>query len=259
MAGRSKGITVTSRVLSILGCFDARHRHLSLSEIAERSELPIATAHRLLAELTAGGLLERGGDGTYEVGRRLWDLGLLASVEQDLREVALPFLQDVHASTGETVHFAVLDGDAALYIERVTGRTSARVLSKPGARLPLHATGVGKVMLAYSDSSLRERALQSPERLTAHTITEPGRLRRELTEVRKRGFARTSEELTLGAFSIAVPVVVTDDRGGSELVGAIGIVTGTARKDLDRYVPVLQVAAKGISRSLPPRSSTERK
>jgi len=256
MAGRSNGITVTSRVLAILGAFDSRHRHLSLSEIAVRADLPIATAHRLLAELTSGGILERDVDGTYEVGRRLWDLGLLASVEQDLREVALPFLQDVHASTGETVHFAVLDVDASLYIERVTGRTSARVLSKPGARLPLHATGVGKVLLAFSDRSLRERVLQAPERLTAHTITEPGRLRRELTEVRRRGFARTSEELTLGAFSIAVPVTAGDD---GELVGAIGIVTGTARKDLDRYVPVLQVAAKGIGRSLPPRASAERK
>ncbi len=256
MAGRSNGITVTSRVLAILGAFDAHHRHLSLSEISERADLPIATAHRLLAELTAGGMLERDADGTYEIGRRLWDLGLLASVEQDLREVALPFLQDVHASTGETVHFAVLDDDAALYIERVAGRASARVLSKPGARLPLHATGVGKVLLAFSGRSLRERALQSPQRLTAHTMTEPGRLRRELAEVRRRGFARTSEELTLGAFSVAVPVMTGED---SDLVGAIGIVTGTARKDLDRYVPVLHVAAKGIGRSLPPRASTERK
>jgi DNA-binding IclR family transcriptional regulator len=86
MAGRSHGITVTSRVLSILRTFDTAHRRQSLTEIAERADLPIATAHRLIAELTAGGLLERDGHGTYEIGRRMWDLGLLASMEHDLRD-----------------------------------------------------------------------------------------------------------------------------------------------------------------------------
>lgn len=246
MAARSNGITVTSRVLAILGSFDVHHRLLSLSEIAERSGLPITTAHRLIAELTGGGLLERDAAGGYEIGRWMWDLGLLASVEQDLRESALPYLQDVHSSTGETVHLAVLDGDAALYIDRVSSRASARVLSKPGTRLPLHATGVGKVLLAHCDPLTRERALASPERLTAHTMTEPGRLRRELANVRKRGYARTSEELAPGAFSVAVPVLV-----GDEAIGAIGIVTGSSRKELERFVPVLQAAASGIARSLP--------
>jgi DNA-binding IclR family transcriptional regulator len=247
MAGRSHGITVTSRVLSILRTFDTAHRRQSLTEIAERADLPIATAHRLIAELTAGGLLERDGHGTYEIGRRMWDLGLLASMEHDLRETALPYLQDVHTSTGETVHLAVLDDDAALYIERVSSRVSARVLSKPGVRLPLHATAVGKVLLAHSAPDLQDRILAAPARLTGRTITEPGRWRRELSEVRRRGYARTSEELTTGAFSVAVPVMT-----GPDVVAAIGIVTGSARKDLDRYVPVLQVAASGLARSLPP-------
>ena len=238
--------------MAILRTFDTRNRRQTLSAIADRADLPIATVHRLIAELVLGGLVERDPHGAYEIGRRMWDLGLLASVEHDLRETSLPYLQDVHSSTGETVHLAVLDDDKTLYIERVSSRVSARVLSKPGARLPLHATAVGKVLLAWSEASLSERVLASPERLTGRTITEPGRWRREISEIRRRGFARTSEELTMGAFSVAVPVL-RDPATGTGLVAAIGIVTGSARKELERYVPVLQVAARGLARSLPSR------
>src|SRR5271156_4419395 len=90
------GVTVTSRVLSIMGSFDAGHRSLTLTEIAERAELTLPTAHRLVGELATWGALTRASHGRYVIGRRLWDLGLLASVQTDLRDVASPFLQDLY-------------------------------------------------------------------------------------------------------------------------------------------------------------------
>src|SRR4029078_5734740 len=98
---------------------------LSLSEIAERSGTPLTTAHRLLGELTEWGALARGSDGRYEVGRKLWDLGLLAPVQLELRQVAAPFLMDVHTATRDTVHLAVREGLRALYGQRVSGPGSA--------------------------------------------------------------------------------------------------------------------------------------
>src|SRR5215468_339868 len=122
--GRDPGRSVTSRVLAVLSTFDDDHPRLRLSDIARRSGLPVAT----VAQLLAGEALARRRDRRYEVGRRLWQLGLLAPVNQELREVALPFIQDIHAATGDVVHIAVREGIAALYVERLVGRGSVPVV-----------------------------------------------------------------------------------------------------------------------------------
>jgi DNA-binding IclR family transcriptional regulator len=251
MAGRSTapGRSVTSRALAILDAFDATSPRLSLSEIAERSGTPLTTAHRLLAELTGWGALARRPDGRYEIGPKLWDLGLLAPVQLELRQVAAPFLMDVHMAIRDTVHLAVRDGLSALYVERVSGRESVPVVSSVGSRLPLHATGVGKVLLAAAPPEVEQEALRSLTRITRDTVVDPGRLRRELTEVRRRKYARTSEEMSPGAASLAVPVQVERPRGRI-VVAALGIVVPPQRRDLPRLVPVLEVAARGIGREL---------
>jgi DNA-binding IclR family transcriptional regulator len=240
---------VTSRALAVLDAFSAATPRLSLSEIAERSGTPLTTAHRLLGELTGWGALTRRADGRYEIGRKLWDLGLLAPVQLELRQVAAPFLSDVHTTIRDTVHLAVRDGLSALYVERISGRESVPVVSSVGSRLPLHATGVGKVLLAAAPVDVVEQALRSLTRQTRNTVVEPGRLRRELAEVRRRRYARTSEEMSAGAASLAVPVQV-EGRGGPVVVAALGIVVPPHRRDLLRLVPVLEVAARGIGREL---------
>ena len=251
MAGRSAvpGRSVTSRALAVLDAFDATAPRLSLSEIAERSGTPLTTAHRLLGELTAWGALVRRSDGRYEIGPKLWDLGLLAPVQLELRQVAAPFLLDVHTTIRDTVHLAVRDGLSALYVDRISGRESVPVVSSVGSRLPLHATGVGKVLLAAAPPEVEQEVLRTLTRITRNTVVDPGRLRRELTEVRRRRYARTSEEMSAGAASLAVPVQVEGARG-PVVVAALGIVVPPHRRDLPRLVPVLEVAARGIGREL---------
>jgi DNA-binding IclR family transcriptional regulator len=251
MAGHSgaPGRSVTSRALGLLDAFDSTSPRLSLSEIAERSGTPLATAHRLLAELADWGALVRRNDGRYEIGRKLWDLGLLAPVQMELRQVAAPFLLDVHTTIRDTVHLAVRDGLSALYVDRISGRDSVPVVSQVGSRLPLHATGVGKVLLAAAPPDVVEQALRALTPQTRHTVVDPARLRRELAEVRRRRYARTSEEMSPGAASLAVPVQV-DGRTGPMVVAALGVVVPPRRRDLLRLVPVLEVAARGIGRAL---------
>lgn len=249
MAGglRDPGRSVTSRALSVLGAFDVSHRRLALSEIARRADLPVATASRLLAELVAGEALTRRPDGRYEVGRLLWQLGLLAPVNQDLREVALPFMHDIHAATGDVVHLAVRDGCAALYVERMIGSGSVQVLSRMGVRLPLHATAVGKVLLAEAPREIRDKVMADLTRVTRHTIVDHGRLARELAETRHRGYARTMEEMTLGSASVAVPIRPDPD---GPPVAALGVVTIAVRPKVNQLVPTLQVAAAAMGRAL---------
>jgi DNA-binding IclR family transcriptional regulator len=118
-----------------------------------------------------------------------------------------------------------------------------------GSRLPLHATAVGKVLLAAAPDDVAEQVLRAPTRETRHTVVDPGRLRRELAEIRRRGFARTAEEMSLGTLSVAVPVRV-ERSAGTVVAGALGIVVPSSRRDTGRLVPVLEVAARGIGREL---------
>jgi DNA-binding IclR family transcriptional regulator len=206
----------------------------------------VPTTYRLAKELVAGGALVRRPSGEYSVGRRLWDIGLLAPVQTGLRQVASPFLNDIHATTRATVHLAVRDRTQVLYLERLSGRASVPVVSRVGSRLPMHATGVGKVLLAHAPDEVQEQALSSLARLTPYTVTQPARLREQLENVRRDGYAITVEEMTLGACSIAVPI----HRPDAEVVAAVGIVVPSLRRDRSRLLAALQVAARGISRSL---------
>lgn len=240
------GRSVTSRALALLDAFDDDHPHMTLTDIARRSGLALSTAHRLVAELEHWQGISRRADGRYEVGRRIWELGLLAPVHRELREVALPFMQDVFAATRENVHLAVREGTAALYVERISGHQAVPVLSRAGSRLPLHATGVGKALLAHAPHDVQEAVLADLTAVTEHTITDPRRLRAQLDEVRRRGFARTSDEMSLGTSSVAVPLL--DAR--RQAVAALGVVVAGGRRDLSRLAPALQVAARAVVRGI---------
>ncbi|MEN3316784.1 MAG: hypothetical protein V7643_185 [Mycobacterium sp.] len=231
----------------MLSAFDERHRSLTLTELAGRAGMPVPTAHRLVGELVAGGALDRLGDGRYVVGRMLWEAGLLAPVQGRLRQVAEPFLHDIYAATMATVHLAVRDGDEVLYLHRMQGRTSVPIVSTVGSRLPMHATGVGKVLLAHAPPEVHDQVFANLTRITPYTITRPEVLRAQLDRIRRDGLATTSEEMSLGACSLAVPVVRASD---DAVAAAIGVVVATLKRDRQRLLGALQVAARGIGRLL---------
>jgi DNA-binding IclR family transcriptional regulator len=244
--------SVTSRALDLLGAFDLAHRSLTLSDLARRAGMPLTTAHRLIAELRDWGALDRLPTGEYVIGRRLWDLGLLAPVQSGLRQAASPFLHDLYGATLATVHLAVRDGIEVLYIDRLAGHVSVPVVSKIGSRLPMHATGVGKVLLAHAPEEVLADALRALTRVTPYTITQPARLLEQLRRVRTDGYATTGDEMSPGASSVAVPVLGP----GAEVVAALGIVVPDLRRERSRLVSALQVAARGITRTLNTVAST---
>ena len=249
MAGNTStpGATVTSRLLAIVGAFDERHRSLALSELAQRAGLPVPTTHRLAGELVAGHALQRRRDGRFEVGRLLWDAGLLAPVEGRLRQVAEPHLHDIYAATTATVHLAIREGTEVLYLERMMGSTSVPIVSSVGSKLPMHCTGVGKVLLAHAPEEIQEHVFANLIRVTPYTIVARPVLAAQIERVRRDGVATTSEEMSLGACSLAVPVVRASD---DTVAAAIGVVVPNLKRDRQRLLGALQVAARGIGRSL---------
>jgi DNA-binding IclR family transcriptional regulator len=226
------------------------HRTLTLTDLSRRTAMPLPTVHRLVRDLEEWGALVRRSTGEYVVGRKVWDLGLLAPVQSGLRQVASPFLNDIYGATLATVQLAVREGAHVLYVDRVSGHASVQVLNRIGARLPLHATGVGKVLLAHAPDAVQLEVLQSLTRVTPYTVIQPGRLQDELRRVRLEGFATTTEEMSLGACSVAVPIRTSD----GIVVAAIGVVVPNLRRDRPKLVTALQVAARGIGRGIGPAS-----
>lgn len=246
MNDATPGPSVTSRVLAILGSFSHERDRLLLTELSQRAGLPMSTAHRLVAELVAWGALERESDGRYRIGLRLWEIGSLAPLGPALRDLAMPFVEDVCQATGENVQLAVLDGTDAVYVERISGRKAVHVVTRLGSRLPLHATGVGLVLLAHAPLELRQQVLARPlVPFTPHTVTDPDELRRILDEVRRRGYAVSDRQIEVVSRSVAAPV-----RGRADTVVAALSVVVPASSPAAEFVPVVVSAARGISRSL---------
>lgn len=238
--------TVTGRALSVLDTFDASHRRQSLASISRRSGLPLTTVHRLVHELEKHHALVRGSDGDYEIGDKIWRLGILASVHSNLRELALPYMEDVYELANDAVQIAVLDGLRCLVVERIAGSRTMATMSKPGSRLPLHATAVGKVLVAFGSDDLQDAVLNSLDRYTDKTITNAETLRSQLKKIKSQGYAETHEELAPGATSIAVPL---KGKGG-KVIASFGVVCPSDKKAISRMLPVMQVTGAALSRKL---------
>lgn len=157
-----QGDPVVDRALSLLSAFDAGHGSLSLGELSRRSGIPASSALRLAKRMVAWGALERGEDGRFTIGLRLWEVASLAPRGQGLRQVAMPFMGDLAQVTRQHVLLAVRDGYEALLIERLSSHQAMPVLYRVGGRLPLHSTGVGLVLLAFAEPEVQEEVLSRP-------------------------------------------------------------------------------------------------
>lgn len=236
-----------ARTAAVLGCFSAERRALTLSEISRASGLPLTSTHRRVAELVAWGALERGVDGRYHVGLRLWEIGTLAPRGVGLRQAALPYLEDLYEVTHENVQLAVRDGSDVVYVERLTGRTSVHAVTQPGSRLPAYATGVGLVLLAYATPAEVAAALAGPGRAyTQFTLTDPRAVRRTFPGIRAAGYVVSDRQIEPFSLSVAAPV---RDASGT-VVAALSIVAPADADGGRPYVPAVLAAARAIGRAL---------
>ncbi|MFY1650519.1 IclR family transcriptional regulator [Solwaraspora sp. WMMB762] len=244
--GTQPGRSVTSKVLALLAAFSPADPALTLSELARRAGLPVPTAHRRVAELVDWGALERGADGRYRIGLRLWEVGSLAPRGLGLRELALPVMEDLYEVTHENVQLAVRQDLELVFVERIAGRHAVPVLTRVGGRFALHATGVGLVLLAHAPVPVQEQVLGAAlERYTERTVTDPAALRRQLAGVRRAGYAVSDRQVTMDALSVAAPIT-----GPEGVLAAISLVVAYDRADPVALAPLVQAAGRAISRAV---------
>lgn len=239
--------SVASRLFRILEVFSVDRPALTLSAISRHSGLALTTTHRLVGELVRWGALERDDEGRYRIGLRMYELAALAPRGPVLREIAMPFLGDLYEATHQNVQLGVLDGREVVYVERLSGRDAVRVVSRVGGRLPLHATGVGLVLLAHAGSELQEAVLAAPlKRYTKKTISTAERLRRVLAGIRRDGFVVSDGQIELSTLSVAAPVY----DGTDTVTASLSVVVPSEGIDPRTLIPVVRTAARGISRAL---------
>ncbi|TJZ80123.1 IclR family transcriptional regulator [Rhodococcus oryzae] len=246
MTGAADLDTVLGKAVTILRAFRAEDQVLTLADLVRRTGLHKATVHRLAGDLVANRLLDRV-DGGYRLSGGLFELGMRASVERSLLEVAMPFLQDLYERTHETVHLGVREGHDVVYIAKIGGHRQAKSPSRTGGRNPLHCTAIGKALLAHAGPDIQREVLSSPmTRRTAHTVVAPGLLRRQLTRIVETGVAFEHEESALGLTCVAAPVLGQ----GEEPLAAISVTGPTGRFRPESQVGAVRAAAAGLGSTL---------
>ncbi len=241
-------IQVIQRLFALLDALAAHQDPVSLKELSETTGLHPSTAHRILNDLTLGRFVDRPEPGSYRLGMRLLELGNLVKARLDVRDAALGPMRELHRLTHQAVNLSVRQGDEIVYIERAySERSGMQVVRAVGGRAPLHLTSVGKLFLAYDDAP-RVRAYAVRTGLSGQTrnsITDIGRLERELSSVRKNALARDDEELELGVRCMAAGVF--DDQG--KLIAGLSISAPTDRLE-ESWIDRVQATAAQISAAL---------
>lgn len=209
-----------TRVVRVLDTFSADRTVQTASEIGRRAGLPSATAHRLVDELVAVGVLERDDEHRVRLGMRLWELALRGSTALRLRQAALPHMEWVQAQLREHTQLAVLEQEEALFLERLSHPEAVSNITRVAGRLPLHASSSGLVLLAHADPALRERVLTGPLRAVGpQTITDAEMLQRALREIRRTGFVAAPGSIEAVSTGMAVPI-----RDSGSVVAALSVV-----------------------------------
>jgi DNA-binding IclR family transcriptional regulator len=155
VARTQSGESVLSRAVRLVEAFRQGEEWLTVTELARRTGLHLATASRLVAELTEHGWLERDEERRVRLGVRLWEVAARASSALSLREAAMPVLEDLHAQVRQHAQIGVLDGTELLFLERLSAPDAVVNFTRIAGRLSLHASSSGLVLLAHSGAAFQ--------------------------------------------------------------------------------------------------------
>jgi DNA-binding IclR family transcriptional regulator len=241
------GVQVIARAAQILRALEGEPGGLSLSQLADRIDLPRSTVHRVVSALAAEGLVAAASpNGRVRLGPELARLAVAS--RRELRQELRPYMERLFETLNETVDCAVLDGDRLRFVDQIAAPHRLRAVSAVGATFPLHCTANGKALLAELPADEVSRMLPSRlKRYTDNTMTARADVMRELDEVRKRGVAYDREEHTVG---ISAAGFAVHDAFGSLAALSVPLPTqrfeGRERKVLETMVAVRRDALDAL-------------
>ena len=241
-------IQVIERMMSLLDVLANTPGPATLKTLSQATGLHPSTAHRILAMMTHSRLVARRDASTYALGIRLLELGNIVKSRINIREVALPFMQELHDTIDESINLAIRDGDEIVYIERTSsGGSRVRVVYLVGDRAALHLTSLGKLFLA-AENVAEVRAYAKRTGLpgkTPHSLTSLAALEKELDKIRRQDLAYDNEEAEIGLRCLAAPIRNDED----QLVAGLSISAPSDRHNPDWITPI-KATANEISKAL---------
>jgi len=241
-------IQVIGRMMSLLEALARDAAPINLKQLASQTRLHPSTAHRILNVMVQYRMVDRVEPGTYRLGMRLLELGTLVRLRINIRQEALPFMQELHRELGETVNLSVRQNDEVVYVERTSSGTQMmRVVQIIGARAPLHITAVGKIFLAADGP---EKCVEYSRRtglpkFTDNTLTDPASLLQETESAREHGYAFDNEEAEKGVSCVGAGIYGDDGR----LVAGLSVSAPCERFSKSWAAQVKQTAER-ISRAI---------
>lgn len=239
------------RGLAVLLAFDAEHPAPAPAQIATSTGLSRPAVRRILLTLQRLGYVDTR-DGRWTLTPRVLSIGQRYAASHALIEIAQQHMVRLAEQLQESTSLGALDDTEVVYIARVPIRRVLNVHATPGTRVPVHATSLGRVLLAWAPSQNVDRIIREAgmPQLTPHTITDPAQLRQVLHTVRHQGWSMVVDEREEGLISVSAPI---RDHNG-QVIAALATSTSTGRSTPDTvrrdFVPLLQQTATCISTEL---------
>lgn len=204
----STSVQVLDRALALLGLIAAQDG-ISAAELAERAALPASTVHRLLATLAAHGFVRQDAEtSAWTVGVAAFTVGQAFVRLRRVETLGRPAMRALMEASSETVNLGVVEGAEVVFLAQVECHAPIRAFFRPGRRGPVHASGIGKAILAHADPADVATLLGAGPlpAFTETTVTDPATLAGQLAATRSRGWALDDEEHTLGMRCVAAPI-----------------------------------------------------
>ena len=238
-----QGIRAVKRAIAVLRAFSSSDPELSVTDLSRKLDLHKSTVHRLLATLEQERFVLRDSvTGRYRLGLPLLELGSLVIASMDLRQIARPFLEELHSVCGETIHLGILDEGEVVYIDKIESTRRVRMHSQVGSRAPAHCTGLGKVLLAALPAAVLDQVIQRRglRAYTSRTLTSPDAVRNHLAMVRQKGYALDAGEHEELVVCAAAPVFDHT----KHVVAALSIATVGADIESPRFAEYITLVLK---------------
>ena len=248
----SGAIQIVDNVAALLDCFTIQQPELGVREAARLLKLSSSTTGRLLVAMKEAGMLTQNpANRSYRLAGHVLAWAGIYSATFDLRQRAMPAIQELYSSTQETISLYTMEGDERMCIERMESPQNVRIVARLGRRLPLYAGSAGKLLLAFLSEARREEIIRHTDfkPLTPHTIIDPAVLRQELEKIRRQGYACSSGEWEAEAGGVAAPIF---DQNG-EIVAALtisGPVQRFTQEMFARYIREVTRVAAQISKDI---------
>jgi len=239
------------RSIQILNSFTLQKKELGITELSKMLNLHKSTIHRILVTLEDENIVIKNKiSQKYRLGMKLFEFGNIAKEQIELRDYALPIMEDLAKKTEESIDLNIIMDDKRVSVEKIESTHDLRRIIQLGRNLPLYCGGSGKAILAFLPASKIERIIRKENLicLGPKTITDPLILREHLKEIRKNGYAQSFEERVLGSSSVAAPIF---DYKGNVIasISISGPITRFTKKKVPIFICLVKEAAEEISKA----------